>query len=81
MTRRILFRIVDQRFRKTSPPRALCPKHVSPEQAIVYEWRPLLRLVIRRQVDPLREPVSPDRFRIGRGQFHAALEPSDELTK
>ena len=41
----------------------------------MHEWRPLVRLAIRRQVDPLRELVSPDRFRIGLGQFHAALEP------
>jgi hypothetical protein len=41
----------------------------------VHEWRPLLRLAIRRQVEPLRELVSPDRFRIGLGKFHAALEP------
>ena len=40
----------------------------------MHEWRPLLRLAIRRQVDPLRELVSPDRFRIGLGQFHEALE-------
>jgi hypothetical protein len=52
----------------------LCPEHVSPEDAIVHEWRSLLGLAIRRRVDPLRELVSPDRFRIGLGQFHTALE-------
>lgn len=72
---RILFRIADKPLQKNVERRALIPENVSPEEAIVHEWRPLLRRGIRRQVDPLREFVSPDRFRIRLAQFHTAHEP------